>query len=124
MPAGDFKQGDNLDAFLASGQISSTGDTTIHTVAASTREKIATFSLTNVTGSNVTVSVSIVPSGGTIDGTHRVISSYALLANDTISHEDVLAATKGVLLPAGAYISVNVSTGAAVDYCITGSVSS
>lgn len=125
MPNGDFKQGANLDAFLAGGQIAAANtDTTVHTVAASTREKLATFSLTNVGAAAVTVSVSLVPSGGTVDGTHRVLSGYSLTAGDTISHEDVLAALKGVMLPAGAFISVNAATAAAINWTASGSVSS
>jgi hypothetical protein len=124
MPSGDFKQGTNLDAYIASGQLSATTATTIYTVPASSRSKVASFSLTNVTASAVTVSVSVVPSGGTVDGTHQILSGYSLAANDTISHEDVLAAIKGAMLPTGAFVSVTAGTANAIDYLCTGAVSS
>jgi hypothetical protein len=125
MPA-DFKQSVNLAGkVLAGGQVASaTTDTTIYTVPASSATKIATASLTNVTGAAVTVTVSVVPSGSTIDGTRKVLSSYSLAANDTISAEDVLSCLKGAMLDAGAFISVNASAATAVNYLLTGAVSS
>jgi hypothetical protein len=125
MPA-DFKQSTNLAGkILASSRVATgSSDTTIYTVPGSSAVKIATFSITNTSTSAVTVSVSVVPSGGSIDGTHKVLSSYSLAANDTISSEDVLSALKGAMLDAGAFISLNVSAGAVVCYLLTGAVSS
>jgi hypothetical protein len=117
----DFKQGLNLlGKILASGQLAGTSDTTVYTVPASSAVKVATAVLANVTGSTVTVSVSVVPSGGTVDGTHKVVSSYSLAANDSTKLTEV----EGSMLDAGAFISVIASTGAAVNYLLTGAVSS
>lgn len=124
MPSGDFKQGTNLDAFIASGQLTATTATTIYTVPASSRSKVATLSVTNTSASAVTVTVSVVPSGGTVDGTHAVLFGYPLAAGDTICHEDVLAAVKGAMLPTGAFIAVTAGTANAIDYLVTGAVSS
>lgn len=108
---------------LASGQVAAaTTDTTIYTVPALSDVKVGSVSLTNVTASAVIVTVSVVPSGGTVDGTHKVLSSYSLAANDTITHKDVLSALDGVYLDAGAFISVNVSAATAVDFLVTGGV--
>lgn len=105
---------------LASGQISATTSTTLYTVPASKEAKIGSFSLTNTSSSAVTLSVSVVPSGGMTDGTHLVLVSYSLAAYDTISHEDVLSALKGVYLDTGAFLAVTASTANAVDYLVTG----
>jgi hypothetical protein len=123
--AGDFKQAANLNAIIAGGQIGSTTEAAVYTVPASSQVKVATFSLCNTSASAVTVSVGVVPSGGTVgDGTHRILNSYALAANDTISQEDVIAAVKGALLPTGAMIAVAASATGAIDWVLTGAVSS
>lgn len=105
---------------LASGQVAATTATTLYTVPASKEAKISSFALTNTSSSTVTVSVSVVPSGGSVDGTHLVLASYSLAAYDTISHEDVLSALKGVYLDTGAFLAVTVGTANAVDYLVTG----
>jgi hypothetical protein len=117
----DFKQGANLAGkILASGQVAGTTATTVYTVPASSAVKIATAVLCNVTGSTVTVSVSVVPSGGAVDGTHLVVSSYSLAANDSTKVTEI----EGAMLDAGAFIAITVSVAASVDYLFTGAVSS
>lgn len=125
MPA-DFKQGTNLlGKILASSQVSAANtNTTIYTVPASTAAKLSTFALVNVTNIAVTLSVSIVPSGGALDGTHKMVASFVLNAYDSIDQSDVLSFVQGAFLDAGAYVSVNVDTAAAVNYLLTGAVSS
>lgn len=124
MPSGDFKQGTNLEAFIAGGQIGSTTEAAVYTVPASSRAKVATFSLCNNSATAVTVSVGVLAAGGTIgDGTHRVLSTYSLAAYDTITQEDLLSAVKGAMLPTGAMIAVAASAAGAIDWVITGAVS-
>jgi hypothetical protein len=120
--AADFKQGLNLAGkILAGSQVAAaTTDTTVYTVPASSAVKVATFSLTNVTGSAVTVSVSVVPSGGSVDGTHKVLSAYSLAAGDSTKVTEV----EGALLDTGVFISINASAATAINYLITGAVSS
>lgn len=121
MPNPDFKQGTALvGKILASGQVAGTGDTTVYTVPASSAVKVATAVLTNVSAGAVTVSVSVVPSGGSVDGTHKVVSAYSLAANDSTKLTEV----EGAMLDAGAFISINASVGASVNYLFTGAVSS
>jgi hypothetical protein len=122
MPNPDFKQGTSLlGKILASGQVAAAStNTTIYTVPANSAVKVATFSLTNVTGSAVVVSVSVVPSGGTVDGTHKIVSSYSLAANDTTKITEI----EGAMLDAGAFVSVNASAVTAIDYLLTGTVAS
>jgi hypothetical protein len=122
--AGDFKQSANLNAVIANAQIASTTEAAVYTVPASSQIKVATFSLCNISANAVTVSVGLVPSGGTIgDGTHRILTSYSLAAYDTISQEDVLAAIKGAMLPTGTMVAVVASTANVVDWVLTGTVS-
>lgn len=118
----DFKQAANLAGkILASSRVASAAtDTTIYTVPASSAVKVATAVLCNTSASAVTVSVSVVPSGGTIDGTHKVVSSYSLAANDSIKITEI----EGAMLDAGAFISLNVGTAAVITYLLTGAVSS
>lgn len=107
---------------LASGQLAATTATTIYTVPTTSEAKIGSFSLTNVTGTAVVVTVAVVPSGGTLDGTRTVVSTYSLAANDTISHKDVLSAFDGVILETGALISITAGTAGSVNYLLSGQV--
>lgn len=118
--AADFKQGTNLaGGILASAQVAF-GEATVYTVPAQSAAKISTAVLCNTTGSPVTLSVSLVPSGGTAGAANRVVSAYLLAANDSMTIPELV----GSFLGAGAFISVNASSGAAVACTITGVVSS
>lgn len=107
-------------ALLVSQQITATTATTVYTVPANKAVKLSQGTLCNVTGSAVTVSLSLIPSGGTADGTHRVIDSYSLAAHDTLPLADYLA---GHMLGPGDFISVTAGTANAVDVVISGAVS-
>ncbi|MDQ0030172.1 hypothetical protein [Arthrobacter bambusae] len=97
-----------------------TSDAAIYTVPAATSVKIATASICNTTASVVSVWVSLVQSGGTIgDGTHRVINSYALAGNDSLSLRDLLS---GAMLGPGDAIAGYASTASAIDFVVTGTV--
>lgn len=106
-----------IGKILASGQLAS-GESTVYTVQATTAVSIASAALCNTSGSPVTVSVSVVPSGGAVDGTHRVISGYSLAAGDSTTMPEIV----GALLDTGALISMNASAGSAVNYLLTGVV--
>lgn len=108
-----------LPGILASGQVAAAAtDTTVFTVAANKAAKLATLVLTNTSVSPVTVSVSVVPSGGTVDGTHRVLSAYSLTAGDATALTEVV----GAWLGQGDLVSINASAGAAINYLLTGLV--
>lgn len=94
--------------------------TTIYTVPALSAVKVATFTLTNQSASAVVVSVSVVPSGGSVDGTHQVVAGYSLAAGDST----VINEVAGALLDAGAFISLTAAAATAIDYLLTGAVSS
>ena len=71
-------------------------------------------------GTPVTVSLSLVASGGTVgDGTHRVLNSYSLAVNDTLSLKDFIS---GAMLGPGDIIAGFAGTATAVDLVVTGTV--
>lgn len=106
---------------LYSGQLSTTSATTVYTVPSLSTAKIATMTLCNTSASSVSVTVQVLQSGQSADGTHAVISGYSLTANDTLSLKDYLG---GALLAAGEAIAVTAGTANVVDVVITGAVSS
>jgi hypothetical protein len=74
------------------------------------------------TATPVVVFLSILKSGGTIgDNTHRVVSSYSLAANDSLSLKDYLG---GAMLGPGDAIAGYSTTAGAVDVVISGTVHS
>ncbi|KRE72572.1 hypothetical protein [Arthrobacter sp. Soil762] len=67
----------------------------------------------------VTVYLSIVQTGGAVDGTHRVIHAYTLAANDTLPLKDLIG---GAMLGPGDRIAGYSGTATAVDIVVTGTV--
>lgn len=116
----DFKQAATLvGKILAGGQIAAaTTNTTIYTVPALSATKVATGALMNVSAATVTVSVSVVPSGGAVDGTHKILTA-TLAAGDSTTLPEIT----GAFLDAGAFISVYASAATAINYLLTGAVS-
>lgn len=102
---------------LASQQLTS-GDTTIYTVPANKAAKLAKLVLTNVSAAAVVVSVSVVPSGASVDGTHRVVSGFSLAAGDSTTVTEI----EGCLLGQGDLISVNAGTATSIDVLLSGLV--
>ena len=100
---------------LASAQLAS-GDTTVYTVGASKAAKLAKLVLTNTSASAVTVSVSVVPSGGTVDGTHKVVSAYSIAAGDSTA----ITEAENIWLGAGDFISVNASAATSINVLASG----
>lgn len=104
---------------LVSQQLT-TSEAAVYTCAASTSVKVAQASLCNITGSAVTVYLSIVKTGGTMgDGTHRIISGYSLAANDTLPLHEYIS---GAMLGPGDVIAAYAGTATAVDLVISGTV--
>jgi len=103
---------------LASTRLSTTSATAVYTVGASKCAKVSTGSLCNVsTTAAVTVTVELVQSGGTADGTHCVLSGYSLAAGDTLSLAEFIA---GHMLGEGDFISVTAGTANVLCVVITG----
>ena len=104
-----------IPKILASAQVAS-GETTVYTVGASKAAKLAKLVLANTSASAVTVSVSVVPSGGTVDGTHKVMSAYSIAAGDST----VITEAENIWLGAGDFISVNASAATAINVLASG----
>ncbi len=103
---------------LASQQLTSTSATAVYTVGASKCAKVATGTLCNTsTTAAVTVTLAIVQSGGTADGTHSVLSGYSLAAGDTLALKEFIG---GHMLGEGDFISVTAGTANVLDVVITG----
>jgi len=97
-----------------------TSEVAVYTVPAATSVKVSQGTICNITGSAVTVYLSIVKTGGTVgDGTHRIVSGYSLAANDTLALADYIG---GAMLGPGDIIAAYAGTATAVDLVITGTV--
>lgn len=105
---------------LFSGQLATTAATSVYTVPVSSTAKIATGVVCNISAAAVTVTVALLKSGDTADGTHRVISAYSLAAGDSLSLTDYIG---GAMLAEGESINVTAGTANALDVILTGAVS-
>lgn len=106
---------------LYSGQLATTAATSVYTVPANKTVKITQGTVCNTsTSAAATVTVSLLKSGDTADGTHSVISAYSLPAGDTLSLKDYL---NGAMLAELEAISVTAGTANVLDVVITGVVS-
>lgn len=120
MPANYLSLTTMSGGILFSGQIASTSPTAVYTVPSSKTVRLATATVCNISGSPVNVSVGLLKSGDTADGTHQVISQYPLAAGDTLS---LIPYIVGAMLGDGESIWITAGAGAAVDAVITGTVS-
>ena len=105
---------------LASQQLPA-GSTTVYQPGAGETAKITSAVICNTSGAPVTVSVLILKTGQTVDGTHRVISGYSLAAGGSLDLRPY--GLDGAMLGEGDFISVEVGTGAVVNVIMTGTVS-
>lgn len=105
---------------LYSGQLATTAATSIYTVPTSSTAKIATCVVCNTSAAAVTVTVALLKSGDTADGTHRVISTYSLAAGDSLSLTDYIG---GAMLAEGESINITAGTAGVLDVILTGAVS-
>lgn len=108
-----------LPQVLVSQYVANT-ETTQFTGAANSGNKISSATLANTSGSAVTVSVSVVKSGGTAGASNRVIPGYSIAPGDSV----VLTWLVDVLLGPGDFISAIASAASAVALVITGAVNS
>ncbi|GAA1892020.1 hypothetical protein [Williamsia serinedens] len=106
-----------LPGVLVSKQIEN-AETTQYTGPANSSVKLGKATLANPTASAVTVSVSIVKSGGTAGAANRVVAGLALAAGDSV----VLSEIEGHFLGPGDLISAIAGTATAVVLVISGVV--
>lgn len=105
---------------LAELALLSTTETSVYTPATGTGAKVSSCTLTNTSGSAVTVSLSIVKSGGTAGLSNRTISDVPLGADGTSTAALDLGALGYV--GDGDFISAKASAGSAVALNLTGVV--
>lgn len=94
-------------------------ETTQYTGPASSSVKITKAVLCNTSGANVTVSISLVKSGGTAGAANRLLASYSLVAGDST----VLDELTDQVLTAGDFVSALASTASVVALVMSGVVS-
>ncbi len=106
-----------LPQVLVAQQLASS-ETTQYTGPANSAVKVSSARLTNVTGSAVTVSLSLVKTGGTAGNANRVLSAYSLIAGDGID----LPELTGAFLGPGDFISTVASAATSVTFVLSGVV--
>jgi hypothetical protein len=87
---------------------------TLYTVPASTDVKVTEIVLCNVTGTNATVSISAVPSGGTAGVTNRLIDTLPVAAHETA------VISLSTYLTAGDFLAALQGTSGAVTATVSG----
>lgn len=118
MAAPDFISASTLTPGVIVAVLLPTSEAAIYTVPSARGVKVATATLCNTTGAAVTVSLSLVPNGGTAGALNRVIANLAIAAYDTQSLRDYLA---GAMLAPGDLIS-GVATATGVSLVVSGAV--
>jgi hypothetical protein len=105
---------------LSSQQLSVTTAVTVYTVPANTTTKITHGVICNTGATAAVINMSLVPSGGSVDGTHRIISGYNLAAGDSLPLGEYLS---HAMLAPGDLVAVTTSVANAVDVVLTGAES-
>jgi hypothetical protein len=106
-----------LPQVLVTSQLT-TSEATYYTGPANSAVKISSARLTSTSGSAVTVSISLVKTGGTAGNSNRVLSSYSLAAGDGTD----LPELKDAFLGPGDFISAIASSATSVTLVVSGVV--
>jgi hypothetical protein len=102
---------------LVSQQLT-TSETTQYTTVAANWVKIGSARLSNTSGAAVTVSISLVKTGGTAGSANRVLAAYSLAAGDGIALTELTDAFLGP----GDFISAIASAATSVAFVMSGVV--
>jgi hypothetical protein len=94
---------------LISAKLAEDAQTTQYT-AVSCTTIIDKFTGTNTSGANVTISVNIVPNGGTAGGTNLVVDTRTIAPNETYTFPELV----GHVLPPSGFISTIAGTASAI----------
>lgn len=89
--------------------------TTLYT-ATGVRTILDKISATNVSGSAATVTVNLVPTGGSAGGTNTIVSAKSLQAGESYGFPELV----GHVLNQGGFVSVLAGTAAAINLRISG----
>lgn len=106
-----------LPKVLVSQQLADS-ETTQYTCPVNSSVKITSARLTNTSGASVTVSLSVVKTGGTAGVANRVLSDYPLASDDGID----LPELTGTFLGPGDFISAIASAATSVAFVVSGVV--
>lgn len=91
-------------------------ETTQYTSAPSVRTIVDKFTATNTTGTAATLTIRLVPSGGSAGASNTVLSAKSLAAGETYNCPEVV----GHVLEAGDFISTLAGTAAAITIRASG----
>ena len=94
---------------LISAKLAEDAQTTQYT-AVSCTTIIDKFTGTNTTVANVTISVNIVPNGGTAGGTNLIVDTRTIAPNETYTFPELV----GHVVPPGGFISTIAGTASAI----------
>ena len=94
---------------LISAKLAENAQTTQYT-AVNCTTIIDKFTGTNTSGANVTISVNIVPNGGTAGGTNLVVDTRTIAPNETYTFPELV----GHVLPPSGFISTIAGTASAI----------
>lgn len=94
---------------LISAKLAENAQTTQYT-AVNCTTIIDKFTGTNTSGANVTISVNIVPNGGTAGGTNLVVDTRTIAPNETYTFPELV----GHVVPPSGFISTIAGTASAI----------
>lgn len=118
MAAPDFKSAATLTPGVVCAVGVPSSEAPLLTVGSAHGLRITSASLCNQSGSDVDVTLSVVPSGGTAGATNRILSAQTVAAGDTYPLNDLL---KDAMLGPSDFIS-GVGTATGVAFVVTGTV--
>lgn len=101
---------------LVSGSQLTTSAATYYTAPGNTRTRVATFTATNTSAGAETISVHLVPSGGSADDTNIVADEISLAAKETKS----ISGAIGHVLESGGTLQALASAGTAINIVASG----
>ena len=102
-------------ATLIQSKTAETAQTTQYT-STNVKTRIEKFTATNTGSTGATISVNLVPSGGTVAATNLIVSAKALSPGETYTFPEVV----GHVLTEGAFISTIVSASATITIRASG----
>lgn len=102
---------------LASQQMSDTNPHAAYTAPDGGAAVVKHGTVCNIGAAAATVTIAVVPSGATYDGTHRVVSAYSVPAGDTLPLSEYLG---NCHLGPGDAIYVQAGTANVIDVVLSG----
>jgi hypothetical protein len=108
-----------IQQLIVAAQLTTTAETTLYTVPASSAVKLAQGTLCNTSAGSVNLSLSLVPSGGVAGNTNRVIAALPIAPGDTFPLGELVG---GHMLGPGDFISALADTANALTVVLSAAV--